>query len=535
MTTDPSPWSPGWRESAWQRVAGPWDLVVVGGGITGAGILSLAARSGMRVLLLEQGDFASGTSSRSSKLVHGGLRYLKQGRLGLTRESVAERQRLLEAAPGLVSSLPFLYPVYEGDRTPPWAVGLGLTVYTHLAPGAGRHRRLDRGDLAGLPCPPRLEGLRAAFRYGDAQTDDARLVLRVLSDGLTAGGERAAALSYARVESLLEARGRVSGVAVVDLPTARTLEVEARVVVSATGVWADRLRATLGHAPLLRPLRGSHLYLRPERLPLDEAVAFSHPDDRRPVFAYPWEGVTLVGTTDVDHRRPLDEEPAISAEEAEYLLRGVRAVFPDLGLGPADVVSTQAGVRPVVSSGRRDPSAESREHVLLREDGLLTVTGGKLTTFRPVALEALRAARRLDPALPACRRSTPALDPVPLSVPPDDLDPATWGRLVARHGRMAAELVEAHRGRLAPVEGTPYVEAELEWALAHEAVTHLSDLLLRRLRCGILRADGGAGLLPALEEPCRRLLGWDDTRWAAEVTAFRRELARAHGLPEGWG
>ena len=194
-------------------------------------------------------------------------------------------------------------------------------------------------------------------------------------------------------------------------PTGRTLEVEAKVVVSATGVWADRLRGRRGRAPLLRPLRGSHLYLRPERLPLQEAVAFAHPDDRRPVFAYPWEGVTLVGTTDVDHHHPLDEEPTISRREGDYLLHGIQAMFPDLGLGPRDVISTQAGVRPVVSSGKTDPSAESREHVLLREDGLLTVTGGKLTTFRPVALQPSRAARRLAPELPACPRSTPALDP----------------------------------------------------------------------------------------------------------------------------
>jgi glycerol-3-phosphate dehydrogenase len=359
-------------------------------------------------------------------------------------------------------------------------------------------------------------------------------VLRVLADGVTAGQGRAVALSYARAEGLLEARGRVTGVAVVDLPTGRSLEVEAKAVVSATGAWADRLRADHGRTPLLRPLRGSHLYLRADRLPLAEAVAFSHPDDHRPVFAYPWEGVTLVGTTDVDHHRSLDEEPRISLHEAGYLLRAIHAVFPDLALGPADVLSTQAGVRPVVASGKRDPSAESREHVLLREDGLLTVTGGKLTTFRPVALAALGAARRLAPDLPPCPRSTPVIDPVPLPELPEGVDPDAWARLVGRHGLGAAALARAHPGRLAPLDGTPYLEAELEWALEREAVTHLSDLLLRRLRCGILHADGGLGLLPALEEPCRRLLGWDEARWSEEVARFRRELALAHGLPEKW-
>ena len=244
--------------------------------------------------------------------------------------------------------------------------------------------------------------------------------------------------------------------------------------------------------------------------------------------------MTLVGTTDVDHHRPLDEEPAISAREADYLMHGIQAMFPDLGLGPKDVISTQAGVRPVVSSGKSDPSAESREHVLLREDGLLTVTGGKLTTFRPVALLALRAARRLAPELPACPRSTPALDPSPLPAPPEGIAPSSWARLVARHGRAASALAEAHHDRLSPIAGTPYLEAELGWALEHEAVTHLSDLLLRRLRCGIVLPDGGVSLLPALEEPCRHFLGWDGGRWVDEAAAFRSELARAHGLPEGW-
>jgi glycerol-3-phosphate dehydrogenase len=530
-TDDVRLWEPGWREHAWQRAQAEWDLIVVGGGITGAGILSLAARCGLSALLLEQGDFASGTSSRSSKLVHGGLRYLKQLQLGLTRESVRERQRLLAAAPGLVLPLPFLYPLYAGERTRPWMVAAALEVYTRLAPGAGRHHRLNPGEVARLPCPPRLEGLRAAFGYGDAATDDARLVLRVIADGLAAGRGRAEALSYCRVERLLRAAGRVAGVAVVDLPSGRSAELRARVVVNATGVWADRLRE---RPPLLRPLRGSHLFFRRERLPLDRAVAFGHPEDGRPVFAYPWEGVTLVGTTDVDHRDPLDAEPSIAQAEADYLLDGVRALFPQRDLGPADVLSTQAGVRPVVSSGKADPSAESREHVLLREEGLVTVTGGKLTTFRPVAVATLRAARRLAPDLPACRPDTTALDPLNASAAPAALEPRLWARLEGRHGRAALRLVEGLGDHLTPVIGTPYLWAELLWSLEREAVTHLGDLLLRRLRCGILRADGGAGLLPDLEAPCRRALGWDERRWADEVAAFRQELATAHGLPPSW-
>ncbi len=520
-----SPWPPGWREAAWSSLAGPWDLIVIGGGITGAGILALAARMGLRALLLEQADFGSGTSSRSSKLVHGGLRYLKQMQFRLTRESVREREYLLATAPGLIRPLPFLYPLYEGDRPGKRLLELGLSLYTHMAPTAGGYHTLDPVDLLMLAPDLRQRRLEKGYRYTDAQTDDARLVLRVLADALRVGEGRCLALNYAAVVGLLRTGGRVRGVQVRDEETGHAYEIPARVVINATGAWADRLRPG-GHRQRLRPLRGSHLFFRPERFPVYQAIALIHPDDRRPLFVYPWEGVILLGTTDCDHRLPL-EAPRITAAEADYLLRAVQTYFPDLELGPADVLSTQAGVRPVVDTGKANPSAERREHVIWVEEGMVTVTGGKLTTFRLLALDALAAAHELNPDIPRPHADRPVLEPTPTALLPG-CDRHLSARLWGRYGTAAPAVVAA--GPLEPIPGTPYYEAELAWAAQYEAVVHLDDLLLRRLRLGILCADGGLELLSRWQA----LLPWDASRRQAEVSRYRAIHRHSHGLPEGW-
>ncbi|RME83490.1 MAG: glycerol-3-phosphate dehydrogenase/oxidase [Caldilineae bacterium] len=530
-TPEHAPWPPGWRQRAWSRLAHGWDLIVIGGGITGAGILNLAARSGMRVLLLEQGDFASGTSGRSSKLVHGGLRYLKQMRLRLTRESVQERQRLLAAAPELIRPLNFIYPLYQGDRPGAWLMELGLEMYTHLAQGAGGYQTLDAVELLMLAPGLKQQGFEVGYLYGDACTDDARLVLRVLGEGLLAGQGRACALNYARVTGLLRRNGRVVGVAVRDASSGEEAEATAKVVINATGAWADRLRAELAAPARLRPLRGSHLFFRLDRFPVYQAVAMLHPDDGRPVFVYPWEGIVLLGTTDVDHAADLDEEPVISSAEAEYLLRVVQTYFPDLGLTMADVISTQAGVRPVVDTGKANPSAETREHVTWPEEGLLTVTGGKLTTFRLIALDGLRAARELAPDLPAVSPQALPFSPRPADVRLPAVDTETARRLWGRYGAQAPAVVLYSPDWLEPVPETPYLWAEMFWSAAHEAVVHLDDLLLRRFRCGLLLADGGMGLLSRLRADLQSIMGWDDERWHLEVARYREIWQRAHAVP----
>ncbi len=529
-----SPWAPGWRSDAWTRLDKPWDLVVIGGGITGASILAVAARCGLRVLLLEQADFSSGTSSRSSKMVHGGLRYLKRMQIRLTRESVRERQRLLSEAPGLVESLGFIYPVYEGDRPSPWLVEVGLGIYTRLASDAGDYRRLDAVDIGMMAPGLKIRDLERGFHYWDAQTDDSRLVLRVLHDGLLAGKGRAVALNYAQVISVDQTGGRTRGIHLRDDVTEKAVTLSANLVINATGVWADGLRKEAESTKRLRPLRGSHLFFSSLRFPVYQAIAFSHPDDGRPVFAYPWEGITLVGTTDVDHTLPLDKEPSISVDEADYLLSAVQSHFPELELTKEDVLTTQAGIRPVVDTGKEDPSAESRDHVLWPEQGLLTVTGGKLTTFRSMAVDVLREAHDLEKKIPEPDEGTPALDIFDPDKSLPGLDPHISRRLWGRYGAAASALVDSAPDHLHSIPGTPYLWAELLWAARNEAVCHLDDLLLRRLRLGILLSDGGRSLLPRMKAQIQKCLDWDDTRWKKEVERYGNLWQTAHGLPQGW-
>jgi glycerol-3-phosphate dehydrogenase len=506
-------WTEGWRERVWSDLGRPWDLIVVGGGITGAGILREASRAGLRALLVEAQDFASGTSSRSSKMVHGGLRYLSNFQIKLTAESVRERERLLGEGPGLIQPLPSMLTSYEGDRPPAWMMGAGLMVYDLLA-FQWRHKHHSAAEVKAL-CPAvNQERMAGGYSYVDAQTDDARLVLRVIGEAVRGGGR---ALSYARVEGLArDQAGQVQGIQLRDCVTGREAEVRAPVVISATGAWADHLRAHVQRKPRLRPLRGSHLFFPWEKLPLTQSINFLHPTDRRPVFAYPWEGVTLVGTTDVDHGGDIPANPRLSAGEAEYLMQAVTHAFRPLGLRLCDVQSAISGVRAVVDTGQADPSKESRDFILWDESGLLTITGGKLTTFRLMARKALDAVRS---KLPGARPSAQAraLDAVPDAIDGGMAHP----RIVGRYGAQAAELIRAAQpGEMTPIGSTPSLWAELRWAARAEGVVHLDDLLLRRVRLGILAPQGGLPLMEQIRAIAQPELGWDDAQWKREAAAY---------------
>jgi glycerol-3-phosphate dehydrogenase len=529
-------WTHGWRDQIWGSIAEPdppWDLIVIGGGITGAGILREATRAGLHALLVEAGDFASGTSSRSSKLVHGGFRYLRNGQIRLTFEAVRERERLLKQGRGLVSPLGFLLANFEGDRIPGWVFGLGLAVYDLLALKWG-HQHYDGAALRGL-CPPlTAPDLLGGYRYIDAQTDDARLVLRILREAVLEGGT---AVNYTRVEALLRKRdGMVCGVALRDMaPGAdRTVEVNASVIINASGAWADELRGHIGGSPRLRRLRGSHLVFPMAALPLPRAVSILHPVDGRPVFAFPWEGVAIVGTTDVDHPEGIDTDPCTSRDEARYLLQAANKAFPDLGLTLTDVQSTFAGIRPVVDTGAIDPSKESREHVIWNESGLLTVTGGKLTTFRVMAHDALRSVRRRLPGRPDFDRRLRVLDRPPAeSSLYADLDPPTRLWLVGRHGADApAILAAAERDELRPIGSSPALWAELRWAVRAEGVVHLEDLILRRVRLGIVLPQGGLEYTDRIRDIVRSELEWDNARWEQELQRYQEQWHRCYQIGE---
>ncbi len=525
-------WQSGWREQAWSALDQEWDMIIIGGGITGAGILREATRSGLRAVLCEAGDFASGTSSRSSKLVHGGFRYLKNGQVRLVLHAVRERERLLHEGRGLVNPLGFLLVNYRGDGIPPTVFRVGLSIYDLLAFQWG-HRHYDAYDIREF-CPYlREEHLLGGFRYFDAMTDDARLVLRLIQESVAEG---ALALNYARVTQLLKDRkGRVYGVMVEDQSpnqVKRTQEVFARVTINACGAWVDDLRAQVGKPARIRKLRGSHLLFSCVRLPLRRAVSFLHPLDRRPVFAYPWEGVVILGTTDVDHRSELERDPAISQEEVEYLLVAGQHIFPDLQLTEADVISTFSGIRPVIDTGKVDPSRESREHILWFENGLLTITGGKMTTFRLMALDALKRVQAQFPKFVRFDADQRVLSPCAgLDSKAMPLPPATRLRLCGRYGTLAKQMLEsAPKADLEFIEDTPYIWAELRWAAGHEAVEHLEDLLLRRVRLGLLLPEGGLGLLTRIESIVRQELGWSRARWDEEVNRYRALWKRSYSI-----
>jgi len=536
------------------------DILVIGGGIAGAGVALEASRRGLAVMLVEARDFAWGSSSRSSKLVHGGLRYLREGAFGLTRESVHERGRLLQDAPGLVETQRFLMGHYEGRSPSRLTMGTGLAIYDAMA---GRRTRAFHSPAQVRELAPHVdaERLLGASSYLDAKTDDARLVMRVLQEAQRHG---ARVFNRAAVKSLLRA-----GDADMPLPASGTAvkpgtvmgariegagfsgNVRACCVINATGFWADGLRRGLGQ-PMLRPLRGSHLVFPLWKLPVAQTVSLYHPRDGRPVFATPWEGVALVGTTDLDHHDDPDHEPRITAGETAYLVEAVRHAFPRLGLNAADAICSFAGVRPVVDdrAAGRDPSKAPREHVVRDEQGLITLTGGKLTTFRVNALDALRHAApwlaaspgRGDESTADARAASArdfdyrAADPI-FAAPPEApellaLPHGLRSRLVGRHGAQARALLsEATPSDLKAVPGTSTPWVELHWALRHEQVRFLDDLLLRRTRLGLLLPDGAAALLPRLEPVAREALRWSAGEWRDQCERYAHIIAQSYSVP----
>ncbi|MFP3981599.1 MAG: glycerol-3-phosphate dehydrogenase/oxidase [Desulfobacterales bacterium] len=507
-----------------------WDVIVVGGGITGAGVLSESVRMGLRALLLEKNDFAWGTSSRSSKLVHGGLRYLKEGRLHLTYESVRHRQRLLDEAAGLVEPIGFLMPVYRDHGPGRWSLSAGLTLYDLMA-AKREHRYYDAGAFAQMVPRLRTEQLAGGFRFLDAQVDDARLVQRLINEAGEKGGT---ALNYTEVTRVCrDAGGKVKGVSARDNETGDEKMLSAPVVINATGSWAETLHASPKKGLHLRPLRGSHLMLPAWRLPVHQALTLVHPDDERPLFIIPWEGALMLGTTDIDHKGDLSEEVVMDRREADYMIQCLRAYFPGEDLGLKDCIASYAGIRPVLSQGKKAPSEESREHVVWKENGLVTVTGGKLTTFRVLAADALKAASEWLPKGAGLKTDEPVFAPAP-DMPKyrRGLSRGTWRRLCGRYGRAAPEMVaRADAGDLSFIPGTFTLWAELPLLAQTEQIRHLTDLLLRRVRLGILAPEGGREHLDRIQALCQPVLDWDDSRWKAERRMYTEYWQYAHAVP----
>jgi glycerol-3-phosphate dehydrogenase len=555
-----------------------FDLVVVGGGITGAGVALDAAARGYSVALVERADYASGTSSRSSKLVHGGLRYLQHFDLGLVREALLERQLMVALAPHLVHPLALVVPAFDGAR-PDRMMGVGLNLYDVMSVDRDRLRsrrsRRSRGELGAEPgersraavveqgeswSPERhrvisgeevLELLPAlasreptsGYLFYDCQTDDARLVLTVLGEA-----ERFGAVCANRLNavSLLERDGRARGVRVRDEESGESFDVRGENVVNATGVWADELRPRELHdeaeLPVIRPSRGTHITLRREDLPL-VGGAIVPAGAGRTIFALPWLGRTLVGTTDNDYEGPLDHVRP-SREDVDYLLEAVNEFFAT-GLARGDLTGAYAGVRPLIATGDTKKSVDISRKAELYEtsSGMITITGGKLTTWRRMAKLAVDRLVEREARDAPCRTAeiplgqAVAVEELPHS--PGVPEPAR-AALASRYGFGAHEvlaLVSAREELSQPiVPGLPDLMAEVAIAARREQARSVGDVLLRRTRLGLTAArellgDGHDATAPVgrVAEVLAGELGWSRERTAAETARFLEE-ARLEGI-----
>ncbi len=478
-----------------------FDLAILGGGITGAGVAFDAATRGWRVALLDKGDFASGTSSASSKLIHGGLRYLEHGEFGLVHEALQERGRLLRSAPHLVRPLPFILPFYQGAAVPAWKWRLGLTVYDLLAGRANLHRsRPLSARLLRRGCPElRDVGLRGGALYHDAQMDDARLCLAVLR---TAARHGAILANYVEAVGFEQSGGRMSAVRARDVLSGRELRVRARQVLNATGPWVDAVCRLAGDAsgPHLQPTKGIHL-LAPAR---HGAAAFLllHPRDDRVFFVLPWYGRTLLGTTDTFPESGPDDL-RVRPEEIAYLLEGYDHYFTP-GLTSGELVGSFAGLRPLIQQRPGAPSSLSREYRLFDSPGgLVSVAGGKYTTFRQMAEEITDALARRLGKRGRCRTRRLLLDGAPTEPWPifaarasaalrQELPAAAAWHLVERYGTAAFAVLQYLRmpggaERIHPDE--PDLRGELAYQRDEEMALCPADHYLRRSRIGLFHPE----------------------------------------------
>lgn len=540
------------RAVALDRLASEeFDVLVVGGGITGVGVLLDASARGLSAALVERDDFASGTSSRSSKLVHGGLRYLQQKEFALVRENLVERHRLLRNAPHLVEPLAFLIPLFGRggvvDQTVARAYSVALWMYD-LAGGwriGKRHRRVTADEVAAHLPTLRRDRLVAGFVYYDARTDDARLTLEVARTAVL--GHGAVACNHARVTELVyEPSGRVAGVRVEAEGLAAPLEVRSRTVVNATGVFADEVRGLEEgvDAPTLRPAKGIHLTVPREKLPCDIAAVLPVPKDRRSIFVVPWGEHTYLGTTDTDYEGPLDD-PHVDEQDVAYLLAAVNAAVGE-PLTPEDVTGSWAGLRPLLAApaGRsarqsaRTADLSRRHQVTVSERGLVTITGGKLTTYRKMAQDTVDAlAPRLGRLRPSPTRrlrlrgaETVAAADRLAPAPPDGWpDQATLAHLRRRYGNEAAAvfgLVEDRPELGVPLaQKLPYLRAEVVYAARYEMATTLEDVLGRRTRALLLDAVAARGAADGVADLLGSELGWDGERKRAELARLEAGVA----------
>jgi glycerol-3-phosphate dehydrogenase len=555
------------RADAIEAIAGGrFEVVVIGGGITGAGVALDAASRGYSVALLERGDYAVGTSSRSSKMIHGGLRYLQNLDLGLVREALLERQLMVQLAPHLVYPTPFVVPSFSEERLDR-KLGIGLNMYDVMATtrvgrsrremrsskeededfywSPDRHRTIEREEL--LEMVPALEPRdpNDAYLFYDCQTDDVRLVLTVLGEAERYG---AVMLNGADVTEILSANGRASGVAVMEAESGERFEVEADNVVNATGVFADRIRpeeiVEEEDVPRIKPSRGTHLLIDRADLSTGSAACIVPAGEERGIFALPWYGRTLVGTTDNDYEGDI-EHPHPSGEDVAYLLDAVNGFF-GVELGDSDLVGAYAGVRPLLSTGDPKKSVDISRRAELYEtsSGMLTITGGKLTTWRRMAKQTVDRLVEREARDAPCHT---AEIPLGMEARPEDLEaPDSIGeevlaQLAFRYGHAARAVLDvvASDPKLGEpiVEGRPDLLAEAVIAARHEQARTVADVLLRRTRLALLAAPRlrDTSTARAVAAAMGSELGWSKRKVRAEAEAWPEAAVEAGIDPAGAG
>ena len=527
---------------------GPVDLLVIGAGITGAGVARDASMRGIRTAIVDKDDFGSGTSSRSSRLIHGGLRYLEHHDWRLVFEASRERRVLLAIAPHLVWPRSFLIPSYSRSRLPLWKLAAGLWLYDLLAlfRNLRAHRMLGKSRLLREEPGLRERGLRGAGLYYDAQCDDARLTLANVRSAHRHGALTA---NYVGVTRLEIADGTVRGAHVIDRVTGSEFLVRAAILVNATGPWSDEVRGATTDGAALRRTKGVHVAVPRQRLGNQHALAILSPIDGRLVFVVPWGDLSYIGTTDTDTAESADSVRA-EGSDVVYLLRSVNALFPNARLQPDDIVSTWAGVRPLLATGDPcDPSSVSREHRIIESDnGLITIAGGKLTTYRVMARdvvnrvrERLRAldGRKLPPGTDTAREPLPGGEVRDTAVLVEEAEREGFPRVVAEHlvrayGAETPAITRLARSDVALSEhivpGHPALRAELVHAMRREMAMTLGDLLIRRTHVFYETSSRGAEEATVIGDLAARELGWSDDRREAELAAYLSEIQRTEAF-----
>jgi glycerol-3-phosphate dehydrogenase len=533
--------------------AEPADLLVIGAGITGAGIARDAAMRGIRTVLVDKGDFGSGTSSRSSRLVHGGLRYLEHHHWHLVFEASRERRTLLRIAPHLVHPRSFLFPIHYRSRVsrPKLAAGLWLYDLLALFRNVRRHQMLSKRALNRAEPALKVRGLRGGARYFDAQCDDARLTLANARDAHRHG---ALVANYVTADHLETADGLVRGARVTDLTTGESHLLRALVVVNATGPWTDAMRAAEGGEPVLRVTKGAHVVVPRRRIGNREALTITSPIDGRVMFIVPWGELSYIGTTET-HTDAGPDEVTADTDDVIYLLRSANAIFPEARLTPADVVATWAGLRPLIKPpDEQDPGAVSREHRCLQSDsGLISIVGGKLTTYRAMAAEVVDLVadrlhdldgRPVPPRARTDREPLPGGETQDMAVLVEELEREGYPHPVAEHLVHAygsevpavLRLAEGDPGLRAPVvDGHPAIKAELIHAMRREMAITLGDLLIRRTHLFYETPGQATAQAPAVVDLAATEMAWDSQRKAAELRAYLHEVQRNNGFRAGLG